>query len=124
MHITTCTRCQALYEETSEEEANSPTRECFTCFNARKLTAGEITVLTHTLTGGKRDGKVYRNHFYTGPGSDDMPIIEQLVTKGFMIPGAAPWGDGGDRYYHCTAAGAAAVGLELPKDRKEQACAS
>lgn len=82
------------------------------------ISDAEKTILTHTLTGGKRDGKVYRNHFYTGPGSTDMPTVEQLVAKGLMIPGAAPWGEGGDRYYHCTAAGAAAVGMELPKDGK------
>lgn len=83
-----------------------------------RISDAEKTILTHTLTGGKRDGRVYRNHFYTGPGCTDMPIVEQLVIKGLMITGAAPWGDGGDRYYHCTAAGAAAVSLELPKEGK------
>lgn len=34
-HATTCTTCGALYEESSEETANAPERECVSCFNRR-----------------------------------------------------------------------------------------
>lgn len=30
--ITTCPKCGSLYQESSEEEANSPTRECTKCY--------------------------------------------------------------------------------------------
>lgn len=33
--ITTCPKCGALYEESSEEQANAPGRECGTCYLAR-----------------------------------------------------------------------------------------
>ena len=39
MPITTCPKCSRLYEATSEEEANAPTRECGTCFALRKAEA-------------------------------------------------------------------------------------
>ena len=33
MNITSCPRCGRLYEEASEEQANSPNRCCLDCFN-------------------------------------------------------------------------------------------
>lgn len=32
--ITTCTKCGSLYEESSEEQANAPDRECTKCYLA------------------------------------------------------------------------------------------
>lgn len=31
--VTTCTKCGKLYEETCEELANAPERQCWTCFD-------------------------------------------------------------------------------------------
>lgn len=36
-HITICPVCGRCYEEGSEEEANSPDRECISCWNERKM---------------------------------------------------------------------------------------
>jgi hypothetical protein len=35
-HITTCSVCGCCYEETSEELANTPVRECVACWNERQ----------------------------------------------------------------------------------------
>jgi hypothetical protein len=40
-HITTCTSCGAAYEESSEEVANAPTRECPSCWRIRNYSGGE-----------------------------------------------------------------------------------
>lgn len=34
--ITTCAECGALYEEYSEEEANSPNRQCRACYDRKE----------------------------------------------------------------------------------------
>lgn len=33
--VTTCPKCGSLYEETSEEQANAPGRECGACYLVR-----------------------------------------------------------------------------------------
>jgi len=47
-HITTCTTCGELYEESSEEQANAPTRECRTCYleGIRMITEYETDLQT------------------------------------------------------------------------------
>lgn len=35
-HITVCTVCWSCYEESSEEAANAPIRECHTCWARRQ----------------------------------------------------------------------------------------
>ena len=35
-NITTCPKCGQAYEETSEEHANDPNRECFACWRKRR----------------------------------------------------------------------------------------
>lgn len=80
-----------------------------------KLNEGEKHVLVHALTGSNDDRKVYRNHFAAGPGHHDAEHIERLVEAGLMIAGAI-FNDNGSRYFHCTKAGARAVGLSLPHD--------
>lgn len=71
----------------------------------------EKAILIRALTGRERIRGVARNHVYAAA---DTPTIESLIKKGLMVAGAAPYDDG-YRYYHCTEAGAAAVGLRLPK---------
>lgn len=36
-HITNCTQCNKLYEESSEEYANEPGRKCVTCYKTKVL---------------------------------------------------------------------------------------
>ncbi len=38
-HITICTSCWSAYEESSEERANAPIRECMACALVRKIRA-------------------------------------------------------------------------------------
>ena len=33
--VTTCRKCGALYEESSEEQANAPGRECLACWRMK-----------------------------------------------------------------------------------------
>jgi hypothetical protein len=75
-----------------------------------KLNEQDRDVLTHTLTGSSRDGKVYRNYFAARP---DEPSLNRLCDAGFMRRGRK-FDD--CQYFHCTEAGAAAVGLRLPQD--------
>lgn len=39
-HITTCTACGKVYEETSEESANDPNRTCLECFDKKYKIGG------------------------------------------------------------------------------------
>lgn len=54
------------------------------------------------LTRGSRE---YRNHFVTGPGSDDYPHCEALVAAGLMRKHAGHALTGGDPCYVVTDAG-------------------
>lgn len=79
-----------------------------------ELTEREKKVLMHTLTGSSGKRKSYRNYYAASKGHHSMQELEQLVEKGAMVRGHE-YGDEG-HYYHCTEAGATAVGLSLPKD--------
>lgn len=78
------------------------------------LTEAEKHVLVHTLTGSNRTRNVYRNFFAAGPEHHDMASIEHLVALRLMIAGRKF--DDGRCYFHCTIAGAEAVGLHIPSD--------
>lgn len=80
-----------------------------------ELTKQDRHVLIHTLTGSNTDGNVYRNYFAAGPGHHDGPSLDRLCAGGLMRRGRK-FNDGQDQYFHCTEAGADAVGLELPHD--------
>lgn len=43
----------------------------------------------HAL-GLNRGGIVYRNLFVAGPGHSDMPTLESLVSKGYMMKETSP----------------------------------
>lgn len=75
-----------------------------------ELTEQERQVLRHTLTGSNSTGEVYRNYFAADEGHHDMPALTRLVMHGLMRVGNQVAGQT-YRYYHCTAAGAKAVGL-------------
>lgn len=79
-----------------------------------QLTLKEKGVLLHTLGGGRRN-QVVRNHFVTGAGSDDFPVLEELVKKGLMKKAPYKLNDLAVEFvYSATEAGAAAVKCKLP----------
>lgn len=73
-------------------------------------------VLRHTLTGSNGTDEVYRNYFAAAEGHHDWPTLAELVMAGLMYVGRQVPG-GTSTYFHCTAAGARAVGLIVPADR-------
>lgn len=75
------------------------------------LTAKEIHILKHALTGSGK-GEVYRNYFYAQAGNGDLIHINRLIELGLMTKGDYAENE---NYYYCTEAGAAFVGLHLPK---------
>lgn len=79
-----------------------------------ELTDEEAHVLTHTLTGSNGE-KPYRNYFAANERNLYLPAINSLIERGLMQPGAKAEATE-IMYFHCTSAGAAAVGLSLPQD--------
>ena len=77
-----------------------------------ELNEQDRNVLVHTLTGSNDQG-VYRNWFAATADHHYMDSIKRLTAAGLMRRGKK-YCDG--FYYHCTALGAAAVGLRLPYD--------
>lgn len=47
------------------------------------MTSKEHDILKHALCGG--GNREYRNHFVTGPGSDDYDACMSLVERGLML---------------------------------------
>ena len=56
--VTTCTTCGRIYEESSEERANEPRRECSECFAARRyrdaITGADQRATAKLIEGLKR----------------------------------------------------------------------
>lgn len=71
------------------------------------ITEAQHHILVHALTGGK--DFVYRRHYCASDGGPTYHICEALAARGLLRRFQ-------DRTYHVTAAGAAAVGLHLPKE--------
>lgn len=78
--------------------------------SALVLSVEEEKVLRHTLTGSNSSGEVYRNYFAASADHRNMPEIRRLLCVGFMCEGKQ-MPNSGFRYYHCTEAGARAIGL-------------
>lgn len=84
-----------------------------------------LSILRHSLGyDSNGNGRRYRNHFCTGPGSTDYPLCEELVEAGLMTKqkslGAL---SGGDDTYHVTRNGIDAVEAArppIPKTTKAQ----
>jgi hypothetical protein len=75
-----------------------------------ELTEEDADDIKHSLMGGQRK-HVYRNHYAAC--FVDFPRFDALVERGLMRKGVSlTYG----RVYHVTEAGAAAVGLHLPRD--------
>lgn len=65
-----------------------------------------LRILQHSLgLPGGGAGRIYRNHFVTGPGSDDYADCEALVSIGLMHKRAGNEITGGDPCYTVTEAG-------------------
>ena len=83
------------------------------------LNEHEKRVVSHSLTGSNRSGKVYRNYYLAGPGHHSWTALQSLVEKGAMTEGrrvARNFPEPQSVYFHATEAGAYAVGLCLPHD--------
>lgn len=68
------------------------------------ITEKQRDIMRHTLGVG-RGGTGWRNHFVTGPGSDDYADCEALVAAGLMTKRSAGPLSGGDPVYRVTDAG-------------------
>lgn len=74
------------------------------------MTDAQISILRHALgIGDAGRGREYRNHFVTGPGSDDYPHCEALVAAGLMTRFPPNAMTGGNDCFVVTAAGRAAA---------------
>ena len=82
------------------------------------ITNEQRNILRHAL-GIEREGYVYRNHFVTGPGTDDYEHCESLVAAGLMQRREGSPLSGGDPIYSVTEAGRAAVSPAPTFERKE-----
>lgn len=78
------------------------------------ITDKQRDILRHTLGVGR--GRMgWRNHFCTGPGSDDYADCEALVAAGLMTKRSGGPLSGGDPVYRATDAGEAVlVGRKTP----------
>lgn len=66
-----------------------------------------VEILRHALGIRKPGDRQYRNHFVTGPGSDDYDACESLVADGLMTKRSGNVLTGGDPCYFVTEAGRA-----------------
>jgi hypothetical protein len=74
------------------------------------LRSRRTLILRHALgTGDNGRGRAYRNHFVTGPGSDDYDDCEALVAAGLMRKFNGNPLTGGDPCYVVTDEGKAAA---------------
>jgi hypothetical protein len=70
----------------------------------KEVSEKQRDILQHAL--GIRPGRrEYRNHFVTGPGSDDYSDCESLVAAGLMTKRPGNPLTGGDPVFHVTDAG-------------------
>ena len=72
------------------------------------MTEKQRDILRHALGLG-RERNSYRNHFVTGPGSDDYADCEALVAAGLMHRREGNPLSGGDPIYSVTKAGPEAM---------------
>jgi len=83
------------------------------------LSGHQLHILQHSLGVDKHgQGNQYRNHFCTGPGSDDFAECNQLVALGMMKDHGPSATAGGMHYFQVTAKGIDAVALQSPPPPK------
>lgn len=69
-------------------------------------TLGQLQILRHTLgLDSNGHGTAYRNHFVTGPGTQDYADCMALTERGFMTRRAGNAITGGDDVFYVTPAG-------------------
>lgn len=75
----------------------------------------KLRILQHAL-GIDRHGQglQYRNHFVTGPGSDDHAVCCEIVAEGLMVKRQGSELTGGDDCFFVTPAGIDHVALNSP----------
>lgn len=87
------------------------------------ITEKQRDIMRHTLGVG-RGSTGWRNHFVTGPGSDDYADCEALVAAGLMTKRSGGPLSGGDPVYRVTDAGQdALVGRKTPNVRAKPTAA-
>lgn len=78
-----------------------------------------LHILQHSLGVDQYgNGNQYRNHFCTGPGSDDFGACNELCALGFMRDRGPQTLTGGDHYFTVTVAGIAAMMIHSPESPK------
>jgi hypothetical protein len=80
----------------------------------------QLHIIRHSL--GLRDdgtGRQYRNHFVTGPGSDDYADCCALVEAGYMRNRGSSVLTGGDPLFTVTEAGVAAIEATEPQPSRD-----
>ena len=86
------------------------------------VTDKQRDILRHALGFGRRTRPGWRNHFVTGPGSDDYADCEALVAAGLMTKRSGGPLSGGDPVYRVTDAGEALlIGRKTPNGPVERA---
>jgi len=80
------------------------------------ITTEQHDILRHALGYGRRAAPGWRNYFVTGPGSDDHPHCEALVTAGLMTKREGTAMSGWDAVYSVTDEGRAAARHKPPND--------
>jgi len=76
------------------------------------ITEAQRDILRHALGVGRgRAG--WRNHFVTGPGSDDYSDCESLVAAGLMTKRIGNPLSGGDPVYRVTDAGLSEIDADM-----------
>ncbi len=69
------------------------------------MTPKQRDIMKHALGVGRGNKTGWRNHFVTGPGSDDYADCEALVEAGMMMKRNGGPLSGGDPVYRVTDAG-------------------
>lgn len=79
------------------------------------MTPKQRDIMKHAMGFGRGSAPGWRNHFCTGPGSDDYDDCEALVAAGLMRRRSGGPLSGGDPIYSVTDAGQdALVGRKTP----------
>ena len=85
------------------------------------MTPKQRDIMKHALGFGRGSSPGWRNHFCTGPGSDDYADCETLVAAGLMTKRSGGPLSGGDPAYRVTDAGQdALVGRKTPNDKAKR----
>ena len=78
------------------------------------ITTEQRDILRHALGYGRHTEPGWRNHFVTGPGTDDYPHCEALVAAGMMTKREGSALSGWDAVYTVTDDGKSAARSKTP----------